>query len=280
MHAKKSLWQNFLINQGIIKKIVNSYPIQWKNVVEVGPGQWAITQAIIDLWPKSLSLIELDDRLIMKLRDGFWTFASIYHGDVLRSYISSADQSIEIQFDTYKSSNAEDKKEQKENYIVFWNIPYYITSPIISHFLHEDMDHPNAMVLMMQKEVANKILRTDGKHSVLSLGCELACKKITKVTDVSPGSFKPPPKVHSTVLLFELHDHISTHENKQTLKLIHAWFHQKRKKLIKNLQTKYSHISKEGWEKIFLSVRLPIWVRAEVVDVGTWKSILKHMNAH
>lgn len=86
-------------------------------------------------------------------------------------------------------------------YHVYGNIPYYITSPIIYHFLYEVDLRPEVMVLTMQKEVAERILARDGIHSVLSLSCQLVAD-IEKVCDISPNNFIPAPKVWSTCLRF------------------------------------------------------------------------------
>jgi 16S rRNA (adenine1518-N6/adenine1519-N6)-dimethyltransferase len=92
------------------------------------------------------------------------------------------------------------------DYSVYGNIPYYITSPILHHFLY-DVDHtPQEVIFTMQKEVADRILARDGKHSVLSLSCHLVAN-IDKICDINPSHFIPVPKVWSTCLKFTLREH-------------------------------------------------------------------------
>jgi 16S rRNA (adenine1518-N6/adenine1519-N6)-dimethyltransferase len=89
------------------------------------------------------------------------------------------------------------------NYRVYGNIPYYITSPILQHFLYDVDESPESIIFTMQKEVADRILARDGAHSVLSLSCHIISTPI-KICDISPENFIPAPKVWSTCLRFDL----------------------------------------------------------------------------
>jgi 16S rRNA (adenine1518-N6/adenine1519-N6)-dimethyltransferase len=102
---------------------------------------------------------------------------------------------------------------------VYGNIPYYITSPILMHFLY-GVDHlPKSLIMTMQKEVGDRILARDGKHSVLSLACQLMAE-ITKICDINPNNFVPIPKVWSTCLRFTLNTLQSKETNKKILTLV------------------------------------------------------------
>ena len=132
---KKALGQNFLVNEGIIKKIVECTPIEGKVCMEIWPGQWAITSKILEKYPQSLTLIELDGDMIDVLEDrNLWADIDIKNMDVL-----------EYQPDFQK-------------YSVIANIPYYITSPILRHFLYEVKNRPQEMLILMQQDVWDKIL--------------------------------------------------------------------------------------------------------------------------
>lgn len=126
-------------------------------------------------------------------------------------------------------------------YKLYGNIPYYITSPIIYHILYEIDYAPTSMIITMQKEVAERILARDNKHSVLSLTCQLMAD-IHRICDISPNNFVPAPKVWSTCLEFDIKKDGNRETNKKLLQIIKAGFSQKRKKLISNLtnNTKYS----------------------------------------
>jgi 16S rRNA (adenine1518-N6/adenine1519-N6)-dimethyltransferase len=92
---------------------------------------------------------------------------------------------------------------QFDSYSVIANIPYYITSPILFHFLYEVENRPDEMIILLQRDVGDKIRKTAGnKQSVLSLFVDLACESVEEICRVSAGSFVPPPKVESAVLRF------------------------------------------------------------------------------
>jgi 16S rRNA (adenine1518-N6/adenine1519-N6)-dimethyltransferase len=102
------------------------------------------------------------------------------------------------------------------------------------HFLYGIEHLPDSLTLTMQKEVADRILARDGKHSVLSLACQLIAD-ITKICDINPNNFVPVPKVWSTCLQFDIRPSDTKEKNKKLLRLIKQGFAQKRKKLSSNL---------------------------------------------
>lgn len=267
---KKSLGQNFLNNPNVIERISHSMDVSDQLVVEVGPGQWALTKEILKQKPKQLHVIELDRDLIPYLKEEFGTNITVHHADVLTTDVISTEDWIEI------LQVQEWKEDTHGNYVVFGNIPYYITSPIITHFLYEVSSRPEKMVLMMQKEVAEKILARDGKESVLSLSVKLMCTHVKKVCDVGRWNFSPPPKVDSAVLLFELRNDASREFGKQVLWLIHAGFSQKRKKLINNLRQQVG--STLPWEWVFADLSLNIDIRAEDVELSVWERMMKKIS--
>lgn len=262
--AKKHLWQNFLRNPKILEKIVWWDSLVDKHIIEVGPGPGDLTAAILQKKPKSLSLIEIDDDMIPLLQHRFVDEdIFIYHGDVLQIGIipgkCASSKWITIKKNTTISM---------DNYIVYGNIPYYITSPIIQHFLYEVEKRPEAIIFTMQKEVADRILARDGQHSVLSLSCHLVSTPL-KICDISPDNFVPAPKVWSTCLRFLLKE--ETHENNLAiLSLIKLWFSQKRKKLISNLGQSYQ---KQVLKTTFSELNLSENVRAEELSLDDWKEL-------
>ena len=133
--AKKSLGQNFLIDEEALSDIAHSVTVEGKNIIEVGPGYGALTDYLIEQKPSSLTLIELDRDMIRILEEKYPTDIDILHQDIL-------------QFTPVL-----------REYSVIANIPYYITSPILFHFLYaSDFTPPESMVIMMQEEVGEKIL--------------------------------------------------------------------------------------------------------------------------
>ena len=139
--AKKSLGQNFLHDEQTLERISSYFPLKRKDIIEVGPGYGALTEKLMTQNPASLTLIELDSDMVKilserKEKGGFSSHIplQILHQDVLCFY------------------------PEEKDYFLIANIPYYITSPIIKHFLYEVENTPEKMLLLMQKEVAEKIL--------------------------------------------------------------------------------------------------------------------------
>lgn len=255
---KKSLGQHFLHNQSVIEEIVSCIDVSNTYIVEVWPGDGALTDMILDRWPQALDLIELDDDLIPKLQETYGNNnkVSLHHRDVLKTDIWEG-KDISIQGD----------------YLLFGNIPYYITSSIILHFLYKVSHQPTGMVLMMQKEVADKIVQSDGKGSSLSTLCWLKCDAIKKVCNVWAGSFSPPPKVDSAVLHFRVKRDPSPVDT-QSMRLIEAAFREKRKKLLNNLKKGYRLTGGRTWNDIFQKLNLDENIRAEDVELQVWRDMM------
>jgi 16S rRNA (adenine1518-N6/adenine1519-N6)-dimethyltransferase len=265
--AKKHLWQNFLRNPKILEMIVGDAPLNETHVIEVWPGPGDLTAEIMKKCPLSLTLIELDQDMIPLLEHRFsGSTLELYHQDVLRVNIDSGDS---VGQKTWITVFEDVTKISLPSYHVYGNIPYYITSPILHHFLYDVSLAPDVAVFTMQKEVADRILARDGSHSVLSLACQLV-SHVEKVCDISPNNFTPVPKVWSTCLRFTIKKTDKT-EAKEILWIIKKWFSQKRKKLITNL-------AQNGYEKVSLGVLFEkLWlsenIRAEELSLEDWNHL-------
>jgi len=263
--AKKHLWQNFLRNPKILQKIVGQNSLENFHIVEVGPGPGDLTSAILEQKPKSLSLVEIDDDMIPLLRNRFsQENIDVYNNDVLDVNIVESN----LQEKPHWFRVSKDKTIAIADYRVYGNIPYYITSPILQHFLYDVDKTPESVIFTMQKEVADRILARDGIHSVLSLSCHIVSIPI-KICDISPENFIPAPKVWSTCLKFELKKE-DKQKAKRILQLVKLWFSQKRKKLISNLSKTYP---KEHISKHFRQLELSENVRAEELTIDQWKAL-------
>ncbi len=261
IQAKKHLGQNFLRNPDILAKIVGIDNLSTTHVVEIGPGPGDLTLEIIKTKPKSLTLVELDGDMIPLLYNRFWKDKfQLIQNDVLKVNISNkkSDKNRTLSFDAYR---------------VYWNIPYYITSPIIHHFLYDVDFAPDVMILTMQKEVADRILARDGKHTVLSLACQLVAD-ITKICDINPNNFTPAPKVWSSCLRFDLKNWIDRIRSRKILKFIQLGFIQKRKKLISNLSSQYKE---EDVERVFKALKIDDNIRAEDIKLNMWAEIFEQL---
>lgn len=253
IRAKKSLGQNFLIDEGALSDIAHAIEVTGKNIIEVGPGYGALTDELIEQKPETLTLVELDTDMIDILEKKYTTGIKILHQDVL-------------QFSpTY------------EQYSVIANIPYYITSPILFHFLYaSSFTPPESMVIMMQEEVGEKILEwrhpKKPHHSLLSLAMEEACEDIERVCYVPRTSFDPAPKVDSIVLRFDVKKNRNREQERNLISLWKIAFAHPRKTLLSNMKGSVCDIAKirADIERLGYDER----VRAEAIRREDWKRFL------
>ena len=213
--AKKSLGQNFLIDHEVLQRIVNSVEIENKNVLEIGPGTGNLTKYILNKKPKNFTVIEKDNDLINNLMGQFKEKLNIIHNDVL---------------------NINESLLFKEKVIVFGNLPYNISTEILSKWIVNLKDDFwfEALILMFQKEVADRIIANIknsnyGRLSVLS-NWKL---NISKISDIKPYSFKPKPKVDSSLLFFTPKQDFYKIKNPKNLEKITRIFFSNRRKMIK-----------------------------------------------
>ena len=186
-YNKKSLGQNFLRDKNVIKKIINSVEITGKDIIEIGPGDGALTDQIIKHKPKSLLLIEKDISLFSKLNLKY-----------------KFEKSINIICNDFLKLNL--KNIIKKNSIIFGNLPYNISSQIFVKLLKDGYWPPKYkdLILMFQKELGEKIIANfkSSKYGRLSIISSVVLD-LKKKFLVSPNCFKPKPKVQSIVLHFK-----------------------------------------------------------------------------
>jgi 16S rRNA (adenine1518-N6/adenine1519-N6)-dimethyltransferase len=258
--AKKSLGQNFLNADGKIQNMLDAGQVSASDTVyEIGPGKGVLTKKLLETGAKVIA-IEKDNELYAYLLDIFADYISsgklvLVHGDVLEI----------MKTHPFPVS-----------YKLIANIPYNITGKIISDFLSLE-NKPSVMVLMIQLEVARRIVARDLKHSILSLAVQ-AYGTPKLVSKVSAGSFVPRPKVDSAILAV---DNISLGffkkhniDEESFFKVIKSGFAHKRKKLLRNLEELDSEKNiAPALEKIFGELRLDTNARAEDIDLEMWGQI-------
>ena len=190
-HARKRFAQHWLIDAAVLTQILDAADVQPDDrLLEVGPGRGALTERLLASSASAVHAVELDRDLVSGLRQRFADQArfSLQEGDVLSVPLTLAD------------GRAATK--------VVANIPYNITGPLLERLLgrlDRPVDHPyQRLVLLLQKEVAQRIRALPGQScfSALSVRLQLLAH-CTTVCPVPPRSFKPPPKVHSEVILIE-----------------------------------------------------------------------------
>ena len=217
--AKKSLGQNFLQDENILKNIANSITTKTNDlIIEIGPGKGALTKYLKD---KNSFLIcyEIDERMkeiLKKLEDNK---TKIIFNDFLQADIINDSQEFAY-----------------ENIYIIANIPYYITTPIIKKVIKQEK--LKSMTLLIQKEVAERLSAKPGSKSYGSLTVYLNYYfNINYLFNVSKYAFNPIPKVESAVVNFErIKNKISVKNEKLFFKLINDSFKMKRKTLKNNLK--------------------------------------------
>ena len=228
---KKGLGQNFLTSQNVLEEIVDSAEID-SGVIEVGPGFGVLTSELAKNSDKVVT-IEIDERLIDVLK---YTLADYDNVKIVNADILKLDlhKLIQEEFGNEKVSIAA-------------NLPYYITTPIITKLLEEKLPLKN-IVVMVQKEVA---LRMAAKPSSKDYGAiTVLCQYYTEpsvVTNVPASLFVPPPKVDSAVLKLKIRENPAVHvtDEKMFFRVVKAAFSQRRKTLLNCLCSNFSFPKEE-----------------------------------
>jgi 16S rRNA (adenine1518-N6/adenine1519-N6)-dimethyltransferase len=237
--------QNFLINEGIVEKIIVAAELTADDVVlEVGPGKGALTEKLIARAGRVVA-VEKDPKLFIFLQSKFKNAKNLelINADILN-----------LQLATFNL----------RPYKIVANIPYNITGQLFQKFLLSN-DRPQMIVIMLQKEVGDKLLGRGGK-TLLSVVGELY-GRVEKICDVAPGSFNPPPKIDSMVVRLLAGEKYE--KEKQAMRLAKIGFLNKRKKLISNLSTGIKK-SKEEIADIFIALNINLNARAEELSKDDW----------
>ncbi len=238
MKRKKYLGQNFLNNKNILEEMARAAELSKKDVVfEVGPGLGSLTE-ILAKYAKKVIAIEKDSDLIPLLQEKFENFKNvkIVERDILNLTPNPS------------PSQREERKKKEvfsffgvRSYKIVANIPYYITSRFLKIFLSEIKSKPKLMVLMVQREVAERILAKDKKNSLLSLSVKTYADA-ELIRRVPRGAFNPPPKVDSVIIKIS---NISDKwfkknkiDEKKFFEILRLAFQQKRKMLRRSIGKK------------------------------------------
>ena len=259
IQAKKSLGQNFLKNDGVLQKIADAGELSTSDIVlEVGPGEGALTEKLLGKGCEVIA-VEKDHRLISILQEKF------------------AKEILNGNFKIFEGDILEDDAEKwgidNGKFKIVANIPYYITGQFFRKFLSGKIK-PTKMVILVQKEIAERIVARDGKESLLSISVK-AYGEPKIVAKVSKGSFVPAPKVDSAVILIEniSGEGFSNGKNEEKFfEILKAGFAHKRKVLISNLK-EYFDKNEKNISKIFDNLNLSQKIRAEDLKLEDWNKL-------
>lgn len=248
MKAKKGLGQHFLNSASALSAILEAADIQADDVIlEIGPGRGALTDKLLGLAGKVVA-VEKDKELVEYLRSRF-------------AAELTEKKLILIEKDILKL-NIKDKK-----YKIVANIPYYITGAVLKKFLSAKRQ-PESMVLLLQKEVAERIASKNGKESILSISIK-AFGRPKYVKKVPAGAFNPPPEVDSAILaVYDIsRKNFNGIDEKKFFSTVKRGFAHKRKILRGNLGAS---------SEIMASCRIDLKARAEDLTLAHWLCLAKN----
>jgi 16S rRNA (adenine1518-N6/adenine1519-N6)-dimethyltransferase len=262
-HPKKSLGQHWLKDEAILQAICLSADVEPGDVVlEVGPGLGTLTSELLDLGAQ-VTALEFDHDLAENLR----TEIARFNGNEKVANLTVLEGDV----------RAFDFSTLPEGYKLVANIPYYLTSYLMRS-LCDTENQPSVSAVLMQKEVAERIVAEKGKTSLLSVimqysfECELG-------TIVEKEYFTPPPKVDSRVLIMRRRDApLFDADRKQLIRLFKAGFSEKRKNLRNALSGGLS-VSKEHSEILLDKAGIAFDRRAESLNWDEWQRLYVSFDA-
>ena len=246
--AKKSLGQNFLIDKNILEKITNIININNKTVLEIGPGTGNLTSYILKKNPKKLYVIEKDNNLVINLEKKFNNQISIINDDVLK---------------------IDETNLFQEKVIVFGNLPYNISTEILSKWIInlKDSFWFESLILMFQKEVADRIIAkfNTSKYGRLSIISNWKLN-IEKICDIKPSAFYPKPKIDSSLLLFcPKKNFVKINDPYNLEKITRIFFNQRRKMLKKPFNQLFN-----GNQNVLNKLKIDLNLRPQNLNLDTY----------
>ena len=248
IQAKKSLGQNFLIDKNILEKITNTANIFNKTILEIGPGTGNLTSYILKKNPKKIFVIEKDNKLVNKLENKFNNQIVIINDDVLK---------------------IDETKLIQEKVVVFGNLPYNISTEILSKWIInlKNVFWFECLVLMFQKEVADRIIAefNTSNYGRLSIICNWKLN-IKRICNIKPEAFSPKPKIESSLLLFYPKKNFIEIKNPSNLEKVTRVFFNQRRKMIKKPFNKLFN----GNQKVINKLNIDLTMRPQNINLNTY----------
>jgi len=264
IYPKKSLGQHFLTSKMVARDLVRAAEITSEDIVlEVGPGKGFITEELLKK-AKKVTAVEKDEKLVEFLKKRFADEVSgekleVIHADILK--FSPSGYGLKT-----------------KDYILIGSIPYYITGRLFRVILESDVT-PKTLALIIQKEVAERIVARDGKESLLSLGVK-AFGTPQIYGNVPARFFSPQPKVNSAILVVKniSRDFFTSIDvsAEQFFKILHISFAHKRKILLSSIKSSLG-VEKEALEHIFNECDIPLKTRPEDLALPKWGCLAKSL---
>ena len=261
--TKKSLGQNYILDQNITNKVTNLIEIKNQIVLEIGPGPGCLTRSLIDKGAKKIIAVEKDQKCINALeyqKKEFFKKLIIIKGDFLK-----------------KKTFSKIKKEilkYKEKVTVISNLPYNSAIPILALLL-TNRKFFNKLLLMFQEEQANRIIakKKTKNYGRISILAQWLCD-IKKKIKLSPNCFFPKPKINSIILFFNFKKEIKNLHNENIFyEILKKSFNQRRKTIKNSLKIKNIDI-----EKILIENKIKPSLRPEELDYNDFINLSNAIN--
>lgn len=264
--ANKSLGQNFLISEEVVKAIVNGAEIEKEDlIIEIGPGLGTLTKELLERAGKVIC-IELDNRMVKILSDRFSLYKNfeILNEDVLK-------------VDLKKLIQEEKKNENIKNVKIVANLPYYITTPIIMKLLEEELPL-ESITVMIQKEVADRLIAEPGEKETGAITYSVYYyAEAQGILEVPNYSFIPEPEVTSKVIKLNIRKESPVKlENKDIMfRIIKCAFMQRRKTLLNALVNTKVFANKNEGIQILEKLCIDLNIRPEKLKLEDYANIAK-----
>ncbi len=262
--ANKSLGQNFLIDDNVIEKIIEGSNVCKDDlIIEIGPGLGTLTEVLLEKAHKVIS-IELDKKMIKILEDRFKLYNNfeLLHNDVLKVNLNEIIQK-------------EKKDSNIKNVKIVANLPYYITTPIIMKLLEEQLDL-NSITVMVQKEVADRLIETPGGKNTGAITYSVFYYATSEsILEVSNTSFIPEPDVTSEVIKLDIRKTppVNVKDKNVMFRIIKCAFMQRRKTLLNSLTNTKVFLNKDEGIKILNKLNLSENIRPEKLSLQDFANI-------
>ncbi len=266
--ANKSLGQNFLIDDNVIKEIVENSHIQKSDfIIEIGPGLGTLTKELLERAGKVIC-IELDEKMIAILKDRFKLYDNfeVIHQDILK---------VDLQTVIKQQKEAGQFTQVK----IVANLPYYITTPIVMKLL-EDKLELETITVMVQKEVAERLTAVPGERNTGAITYSVFYyAEATKIMEVEKQAFIPEPEVTSQVIQLKVREtpKVQIEDEKKMFYVIKNAFTQRRKTLLNALTNTHVFESKEQGLKILKEVGLKENIRPEELSLEQFAEITEKL---
>jgi len=264
IQPKKSLGQNFLVDQRALERIVEAAELGPEDIVlEIGPGLGTLTRLLAERVGRVIA-VELDQRLVAILSQTLADLPNveIIHGDILE--LNPVDL-LEHQRDSFQ-------------YKIVANLPYYITSAILRHLLTAEV-RPRLMVVTVQLEVAQRITAEPGEMSLLAVSVQFYGRPRI-VARIKAGAFYPSPQVDSAVIRIDLDDYpvVEVDDVDSFFEVVRAGFAQRRKQL-RNALAAGSALSASEVAQALSKAGVNPKRRAQTLSIKEWAKVWREIQA-